>query len=128
MTSIQLRLKVLAAYKNLHKARLQTFQNDNRALKAARFEIRENFLKNKDEQDPSKIEELIIVANDAAEILRKHVLQLEQVGEDKNHFKVNFTKDTHFSDNTFYQEVSEQELLTHKTSRNKHSNTDVKKS
>ena len=117
MSSNQLRLKVLAAFKNLHKARLQTFQNDIRALNAARIEINENFLKNKNIQEPSKIKELIVVANDAADILRKHVMQMEQVGDDKNHFKLNMTKDTHFSDNTLYEEVSEEELLNLKKSK-----------
>ena len=119
MTANQLRKAVLAAFKNLHKARLQTFQNDNRALAAARKEINENFSKNKHEKDSSKIEELVAIANDAADILRKHVMQLEQIGEDKNHFKLNIRKDTFFSDNTLYQEVSEEELLKHKKNKRK---------
>jgi len=123
--SNSLRLKVLAAFKNLHKARLQTFQNDNRALTAARIEINQNFLKNKEEKDPLKIEELIVVANDAADILRKHVMQFQQVGNNKNHFKLNLTKDTHFSDNTLYQEVSEEELLKSKKSKKINFKTDT---
>ena len=120
MASNLFRSKVLSAFKNLHRARLQTFKGDTNALNAARNEINENFRKNFDVQDHAKIEELIIVANDAADILRKHVVQFEQIGD--NHFKANVTKDTVYVENTMYQDVSEEELLKYKKTRRKNVN------
>ncbi|CAK8671247.1 unnamed protein product [Clavelina lepadiformis] len=110
-----LRSKVLAAFKDLHKARLQTFRGDKKALDAGRLEINQNFRKNKDITDPVKIEELITVAQDSANILRKHVLQLEQIEENK--FRANITKDISFIDNTMYKDIPEEELLKHKKNK-----------
>ena len=116
----QLRSKVLIAFKNLHKARLKTFSGDTNALKAARTEINLNFRKNKDVTDPNKIEELIVVANDAANILKKHIIQMEEVN--KNHFKVNLTEDIEYIDNTVYQDVPEENLLKKKPTRHNNRN------
>ncbi|XP_026692697.1 complex III assembly factor LYRM7-like [Ciona intestinalis] len=107
-----LRLRVLAAFKDLHLARLQVFKGDARALEAGRAEINENFRKNRDVTDPEKIEELITIAVDSAQILRKHVVQIEGVAE--NQFRANITKDTFMLDNTEYRDVSEKELLDFK--------------
>uniref|UniRef100_H2ZNQ1 Complex III assembly factor LYRM7 n=1 Tax=Ciona savignyi TaxID=51511 RepID=H2ZNQ1_CIOSA len=107
-----LRIKVLAAFKDLHLARLQAFKGDSRALDAARVEINSNFRKNQDVSDPEKIEELITIAKDTAIILRRHVVQLESVAE--NRYKANITKDTFLLDNTEYQDTPEEKLLEFK--------------
>lgn len=117
MSSSHLRSKVLSAFKNLHKARLQTFSGDKDALNSARVEINKNFRSNKDVEDSAKIEELIVVANDAANILRKHVVQMKEV--EKNHFKVNITKETALLDNALFPDVSEKELLKNKKRKQK---------
>ena len=124
MSSSQLRIKVLSAFKELHRARLQAFQGDARALFAARKEINNNFLKNKHITDESKIEELVVVATDAANILRKHVLQLEQIEE--NRYRANLTKDTYLIENTIFQDTPEEELLKHKTRKTKNTKTENK--
>lgn len=105
---MSLRSRVLSAFKELHRARLVVFKNDERALNAGRLKINEEFRKYMNESDPKKIEELIQVAKDSSMILRKHVVQLEQVEDDK--FKANITQDTYKVDNSMYRDVTKEEL------------------
>jgi len=120
-----LRIKVLAAFKDLHKARLEVFQGDEKALKAGRIEINQQFRKNLHVKNPEEIKELISVAQNSAKILRQHVVQIEQVGE--NQYRANITKDTYKLDNTEYRDVPEDELLLKKNKKgrkdDKHPNT-----
>lgn len=114
---MSLRSRVLAAFKDLHKARLVVFKNDERALVAGRQKINEEFKKNIDETDHKKIEELIQVAKDSSMILRQHIVQLEQIAEDT--YKANITKETYKLDNSMYREVTEEELLEASRKRKK---------
>lgn len=111
-----LRLQVLKSFKDLHLARRQVFKNDPNALAAGRAEINKQFRVNKDVSDPDKIKELIVVAQDSAMILRKHVLQLEKVTDDS--YRANVTPETYMVDNTPYRDCSEEELLS-KSRKNK---------
>jgi len=111
-----LKLQVLKAFKDLHTARLNVFKNDQNALRLGRDEINKQFQINKDVTDPGKIKELIVVAQDSANILRKHVLQLEKVDDDS--YSANVTPDTYMVDNTPYRDVSDEELLS-KSRKNK---------
>ena len=104
-----LHMKVLAAFKDLHKARLEVFQGDEKALKAGQIEINQQFRKNLHVKNPEVIEELISVAQDSVKILRQHFVQIEQVGE--NQYRANITKDTYKLDNTEYRDVPEEEIL-----------------
>lgn len=47
-----LRSKVLASFKDLHRARLQTFRGDYNKLEQGRVKINGEFRKNKLETDP----------------------------------------------------------------------------
>ena len=105
-----LRLQVLKVFKNLHSARLSVFKDDPRALAAGRVEINNHFKSNKHVTDPEKIKELIVVAQDSADILKKHVLQFEKVSD--NTYRANVTSDTYMMDNQQYRDVSEEELLS----------------
>ncbi|KAG8597993.1 hypothetical protein GDO81_002451 [Engystomops pustulosus] len=52
------KMKVLRLFKMLHRTRQHVFQNDFRALEAARQKINEEFQKNKNESAPEKISEV----------------------------------------------------------------------
>ncbi|XP_017287267.1 complex III assembly factor LYRM7 [Kryptolebias marmoratus] len=77
------RLKVLGVFKKLHRTRLDVFRDDERALLAARLKINEEFKKNKNEMSEENIQQMIKLGSDVETILRKNVLQVEHVGENK---------------------------------------------
>ncbi|XP_019622569.1 PREDICTED: complex III assembly factor LYRM7-like [Branchiostoma belcheri] len=72
-----LRSKVLASFRALHRARKDVFKGDTAALEAARQRINQEFEKHKTETDPSKIEELVKVAEDTAVYVRQMVVQAQ---------------------------------------------------
>ncbi|XP_021097463.1 complex III assembly factor LYRM7 isoform X3 [Heterocephalus glaber] len=67
--------KVLQLFKTLHRTRQQVFQNDPRALEAARIKINEEFKSNKSETSPRKIEELMKIGSDVEVLFRTSVIQ-----------------------------------------------------
>ncbi|KAE8635447.1 hypothetical protein XENTR_v10002620 [Xenopus tropicalis] len=69
------RMKVLKLFKTLHRTRQCVFQNDCRALEAARRRINEEFKKNKSECSPAKISELLKFGTDVEIVLRTSVVQ-----------------------------------------------------
>ncbi|KAM3937293.1 complex III assembly factor LYRM7 [Leptodactylus fuscus] len=69
------RMKVLKLFKTLHRTRQNVFQNDLRALDAARQKINEEFRKNKNESAPEKISELLKIGQDVEYLLRTTVIQ-----------------------------------------------------
>ncbi|XP_061821334.1 complex III assembly factor LYRM7 [Nerophis lumbriciformis] len=77
------RLKVLSVFKSLHRTRMAVFKDDERALTAAKLKINEEFLKNKNESSEENIEKMIKMGSDVEVVLRKSVLQMEHVGDQK---------------------------------------------
>ncbi|XP_073338240.1 complex III assembly factor LYRM7 [Pagrus major] len=75
------RLKVLRAFKTLHRTRMAVFKDDDAALTAARLKINEEFQKNKAETSEENIQKMIKMGTDVEIILRQSVLQMEHVGE-----------------------------------------------
>ncbi|XP_056393262.1 complex III assembly factor LYRM7 isoform X2 [Hyla sarda] len=69
------KMKVLKLFKTLHRTRQHVFQNDVRALNAARLKINEEFQKNKSESAPEKITELLKIGQDVELLLRTTVIQ-----------------------------------------------------
>ena len=114
--SANLRTKVLAAFKEIHKARLQVFKGDERALAHTRNEINNRYRENIAVTNQEEIENLIKLSNECGEVLKKHVVQFESIDEEKidkpTRYRVNITKDTHLMDNKEFQEnVSRKELM-----------------
>ncbi|XP_053313587.1 complex III assembly factor LYRM7 [Spea bombifrons] len=68
-------MKVLKLFKTLHRTSQVVFRNDSRALEAARQKINEEFKKNKRENSPEKISELVKVGADVEVLLRTTVIQ-----------------------------------------------------
>jgi len=66
-------------------------------LEAGKVRIRNEFLKHKSETDPSKIAELIAVAESAETFLRRNVVQGVQTN--RSTFRVRITEDTELQDN-----------------------------
>ncbi|XP_031568619.1 complex III assembly factor LYRM7-like [Actinia tenebrosa] len=88
-----LRSKVLACYKSLHRARLKTFVGDAAALEAGRKRIRQEFIKNKNEKDITKIEELLKTAKDVEKMMLQYVVQ-GVYKERENKYHIRITEDT----------------------------------
>lgn len=88
---------MLSCYRSLHRARLKVFKDDTRALEAGRQRIRNEFMKHKSETDPSKIAELISMAENAEAFLRCNVVQGVQT--DRSTFRLRITEDTELLDN-----------------------------
>ncbi|MEE6459719.1 hypothetical protein FKM82_000712 [Ascaphus truei] len=72
---MEIRVKVLKLFKTLHRTRQHVFQNDDRALDAARQKINEEFKKHKSESSPAKISELLKIGADVEVLLRTTVIQ-----------------------------------------------------
>ncbi|XP_075691881.1 complex III assembly factor LYRM7 [Rhinoderma darwinii] len=69
------KMKVLKLFKSLHRTRRHVFQNDLRALEAARQKINEEFRKNLSENAPEKVSELLKIGHDVELLLRTTVIQ-----------------------------------------------------
>lgn len=70
-------------FKALHRTRQNVFQEDERALTAARIKINEEFKKNKDEVSEEKINKMTRMASDVEMIFRTTVIQGEHIGDGK---------------------------------------------
>lgn len=88
---------MLSCYRSLHRTRLKVFKDDILALEAGKERIRNEFLKHKSETDPSKIVELISMAESAEKFLRHNVVQGVQT--DRRTFRLRITEDTQLQDN-----------------------------
>ncbi|XP_039640128.1 complex III assembly factor LYRM7 isoform X1 [Perca fluviatilis] len=76
-------MQVLSTFKALHRTRIAVFKEDDRALKAARLKINEEFRKNKNETSDENIKKMIKMGSDVEAVLREGVLQMEHVGDKK---------------------------------------------
>ncbi|XP_044069318.1 complex III assembly factor LYRM7 [Siniperca chuatsi] len=74
------RLKVLSAFKALHRTRMAVFKDDDAALTAARLKINEEFRKNKNETEEENIKKMIKMGSDVEVVLRETVIQMEHKG------------------------------------------------
>ncbi|XP_059152042.1 complex III assembly factor LYRM7-like [Physella acuta] len=99
------RARVLAALRNVHRAKREVFNGDDHAMKVTTNKIREEFRKNMTLSDPTKLEEAITIANDAAMLLRTTVVQLRQKNQDT--FELRLTKNTALPKNTPYDPSKE---------------------
>lgn len=102
--SINLRLKVLQSFKNLHKTRKSVFNGDVKALSEARKKINEEYRKYKNVSEASTIEEMVNYANEVEEVLRKCVIQAKEV--EPGRFEATITKDTLRLDNVPYNDCA----------------------
>lgn len=66
-------------------------------LEAAKRKIRDDFMQNKTESDPERIEELLKTAEQAEEVLRRLIVQ--GVRKSDGTYKLTFRKDTILEDN-----------------------------
>jgi len=94
------RSKILAVFRDLHRARRQVFGGDSHALLETRTKINDEFRKNITEKDPSKVEELLVLGRDVARLLRASVVQLQERQDGVYEMKV--TKDTVTIENTMF--------------------------
>ncbi|KAJ8927553.1 hypothetical protein NQ314_019967 [Rhamnusium bicolor] len=102
MMSINLKLKVLDSFKQLHKARKTVFKGDSYALSEARKKINGEFKKQKHVKDVKEIEELIKYANAVETEIRTCVIQAREVEPGK--YRAEITKDTLRLDNVPYKD------------------------
>uniref|UniRef100_A0A8C7Y0S1 LYR motif containing 7 n=1 Tax=Oryzias sinensis TaxID=183150 RepID=A0A8C7Y0S1_9TELE len=77
------RLKVLNAFKTLHRTRMAVFKDDEGALLAARLKINEEFKKNKNETSEENIQKMIKMGSDVEIVLRESVVQVEHIGHER---------------------------------------------
>ena len=88
---------MLSCYRSLHRTRLKVFKDDILALETGKERIRNEFIKHKSETDPSKIAELVSMAESAEKFLRCNVVQ--GVKTDRSTFRLRITEDTELQDN-----------------------------
>ncbi|XP_071443767.1 complex III assembly factor LYRM7 [Hetaerina americana] len=97
--------EVLRSFKNLHMARKKVFEGDDRALKACRQRINEEYLKSKHVEDSDAIKELITYAMEVEKQLLTTVVQAKMVSP--NTFELKITEDTAKLDNVPFQDCCE---------------------
>lgn len=74
--SLSPRVRVLAGYRRLLRARQQLFQGDTTALGASRLAIRDEFLKNQTAPtDGDHFEGLLTMVDEAEDMLRHQIVQ-----------------------------------------------------
>ena len=73
--------KVLQLYRQLHRTTRYVFKGDIASINTVSAKIREEFDKNRSVKSDTAVEELIKYGQEADEILRKFVLQIEQVDD-----------------------------------------------
>ncbi|XP_025420380.1 uncharacterized protein LOC112690562 isoform X4 [Sipha flava] len=106
MASNEVRKKVLNIFKQVHKARLMCFKNDNHMLTASKHQINEEFKKNKTISDPVTIQNLLTFAQDVEHELLTQVLQVEKIEEKR--FKLNIDPERHTHENIPYVELDDE--------------------
>ena len=80
-------------------------------MEAGKERIRNEFLKHKSETDPSKISELISMAESADKFLRHNVVQGIQT--DRSTFRLRITEDTELQDNAKLPCKEDKWMYTH---------------
>ncbi|CAG8498461.1 8610_t:CDS:2 [Ambispora leptoticha] len=98
-TSRILRYAVLKAYRDLLKAQRETFYGDILTLRAARDKTREEFLRNRNLNEESQIQEQINRATEIADTLRRNVVQAVSVDQDKTRFRLMLNENHELGDN-----------------------------
>ena len=117
--------KILGLYKKLHRTTQKVFRGDPYAMGQAYNRVREEFEKHKRVTNPTTIEELVKLGESADEVLRKKVIQLEEIGENK--YKVNVTEDTEFGENTPYRDDITKEQYRQRNRESRKKCSDAKK-
>ncbi|KAJ3180286.1 hypothetical protein HDU87_002165 [Geranomyces variabilis] len=101
MTAAPLRSQVLRAYKDLLRAERKTFEFDSVQITQAREHTRQQFLAQANETDAAKIAQLVKVANQAATIIRKNIVQgVKDTGRtDGDVYKLRLDSEKEINDN-----------------------------
>lgn len=94
---MSLRLRVLSAYRELHRARKTVFKNDAVALEAGKYKIREEFRKNAAVADPNEIQKLAKIAEETAVILKKTIVQAAL--NEKGNYQLKLTEHSFLQNN-----------------------------
>ncbi|XP_077296203.1 complex III assembly factor LYRM7 [Arctopsyche grandis] len=97
-----LRNQVLNCFKKLHKARKLIFNGDDRALQMTRFQINDEFNKNKSIDDDAKIKELVEFGLAVEYELKTTVIQAKEVKPGVYEAKIN--PETRKLDNVMFNE------------------------
>uniref|UniRef100_G3MSL4 Complex III assembly factor LYRM7 n=2 Tax=Amblyomma TaxID=6942 RepID=G3MSL4_AMBMU len=87
---------VLNSYKSLHRVILEVFQGDPDTIRAAKSRVKEEYVKNLNETDSSKIQELLKTAKDVEKVLQTDVIRA--VRNEAGHYEVQL-KPHHLQDN-----------------------------
>ncbi|KAI9202150.1 uncharacterized protein BJ171DRAFT_515031 [Polychytrium aggregatum] len=98
MSSVSIRSRVLASYKELLRAQQVTFAGDLPQLRASRVHTRNEYIKNKDVADAAQLEQMIKVAQQAATIIRKNIVQGVKSSESEK-FQIRIHEDTEINSN-----------------------------
>lgn len=75
MANLIVRREVLQCFKSLHQTRKQVFNGDIKALELGRLKINDEFKKNRDIKEPSKVLELIQLSKAVEKELKTTVIQ-----------------------------------------------------
>lgn len=71
-------LKVLEAFKSIHRTKDYVFQGDDKTIKAARTLINEEYRKNQNVENGDEIKKLLEISKDVENELRTNVIQAKE--------------------------------------------------
>lgn len=83
--------KVLSSYRRLFRARKSLFQGDTRAMRESRVAIRKEFEKNRKVNDPSQVQGLLVMVDEAVDMLLNGIVRGE-LNKEKNTYEVKIKK------------------------------------
>ncbi|KAJ8329060.1 hypothetical protein BDV3_006285 [Batrachochytrium dendrobatidis] len=97
---------VIASYRALLRAERKTFSGDNKRIIDAAKATRLEYFKNKDEQDPAKIDQLIQIAQQARTIISRNIVQGVQAKSNSDLYSLRITDETEINSNDTIKQAS----------------------
>lgn len=107
--------KVIGGFKRLMRARQSLFTGDERAMRESRIAIRTEYVKNRNVTDPVQIEGLIVMADEATDMLLHGIVRGE-LNQDKNAYEVKIKKE--HADSMDSETITHVDPITAETSLN----------
>ncbi|KAG5177216.1 hypothetical protein JKP88DRAFT_170348 [Tribonema minus] len=71
-----MRSRVMAGYRSLLRTRLVVFKDDDRAIRASKMKLKEEFMKNKNVTDANKLASLLKGIEEVQQMLLHNVVQV----------------------------------------------------
>jgi hypothetical protein len=114
--------KVLSGYRRLFRARKSLFEGDTRAMRESRVAIRNEFDKHRQVTDPTHLDGLLVMIDEAEDMLLNGIVRGE-LNRERNTYEVKIKKE--HAANMEEETITHIDPITAETSNNKSSHPNV---